>query len=166
MFNARRMLPTKFRKLSADRTMERDSDLVEQEHFNIDEEIRAILVQGLDQVTWEPSSQGGTVSTIRDIRAELKAAIRSLASSLVKGEKVSAIRHEEGSGNIVRAEGPCSVTITECTHIVPIVLSGSPPTIGHLSLTMETITHVKQGKILVKPGSIVCFSFYSRAPEK
>ncbi|GKU22514.1 unnamed protein product [Fusarium langsethiae] len=138
--------------------MATEFDAVVQERFVIDESLRKALIEGLDRAGWQKRAENETISTIGDASPALKIAITSLAHALVQAGK---IRREEGSGNIVRAEGPSSLTISANTHIVPITFSGSAPTVGSCSLALDTITHVGRGKIQIKPASVVCFSFYS-----
>jgi hypothetical protein len=143
--------------------MATDCDAVVQESFALDKDLRTSLAEGLDQAGWQQRTKNETVFTVCEANPTLKTAIKSLASALVHAGK---IRREEDSGNIIRVEGPYSLTISNYTHIVPISITGSPPTVGSNPLAVDTIVHIRQGKISVEPTSSVCFSFYSQHPDQ
>jgi len=145
------------------RIMKGEREAVEQDQFVIDSPTLTTLVEGIERATWEGKVEGAPIMTLSGKSAELRRAITSLANALVQAGK---IKPEEGSGNVIRAHGPCTLSISAFTHVVLIASSGSLPTIGDFSISIGTITHAERGKIHIKAGSVVYFSFYSEHPSE
>ncbi|CAH0019647.1 unnamed protein product [Clonostachys rhizophaga] len=129
------------------------AQLASQEQLNADPELLSNFVSKLEEVEWVQSYLDG-VSTIRRVGKELKDLRTALWKTLVANKKIG---REDDSGNLLRARGYCTLTISKMTHIVPIALIGKPPSIGGLSLEIGSIAHVETGQMLVEPESTVFF---------
>jgi len=112
-------------------------------------------------VEWIRSNLDG-VSTIYEVKEELKNLRGSLWDSLVASGKIT---RKDDSGNLLRIQGRCTLTVSITTHIVPIAVVGKPPSVEGLALEIGTIAHVKKGRILVEAGSTVLFEYYSQSPD-
>ncbi|CVL08154.1 uncharacterized protein FMAN_14186 [Fusarium mangiferae] len=128
-----------------------------QEPLGIAPHALATLVSGLERATWKPSDLKG-VSTLCNPGIDLVRSSAALWNGLVGNKK---IRREEDSGNLLRAEGFCCLTISRTTHIVPLTISGQPPMIDNVALETGTITHIEKGKIVIDAGTTVLFAILS-----
>ncbi|TXB98813.1 hypothetical protein FocTR4_00012354 [Fusarium oxysporum f. sp. cubense] len=69
------------------------------------------------------------------------------------------------SGNILKVHGPCSLSITTPSYIVPVTVIGEPPSCNGMKLSEWTITKIRQGIMVFEETSAVVFEFYSTCVE-
>ncbi|RGP70928.1 membrane bound cation [Fusarium sporotrichioides] len=115
----------------------------------------------LGEAIWLQTSTS-QISTLRNVDQRIYNTRLAIWKSLVGDGKIASNRD---SGNILMIHGPCSLSISTPSHIVPITVIGEPPSCNGMDISEGTVTYIGKGIMVFKESSVVLFEFYSACTD-